>query len=46
MADSDGKGVTAELPPASDRLTAQMFGARVARAALRWKLGARMAADA
>ncbi len=39
MAQSDGDKGPADAPPESDRVTAQLFGARVARAALRWSRG-------
>jgi hypothetical protein len=40
MADSDGKSVTPGSPPQSDRVTARLFGRRIAVATLRWTLGA------
>lgn len=36
MADSDGKAVTADSPPETDRLTARLFGRRIAAATRRW----------
>jgi NAD(P)H dehydrogenase (quinone) len=40
MSDSDGKAVTPNSPPQTDRLTARLFGRRIAAATLRWTLGA------
>jgi multimeric flavodoxin WrbA len=40
MADSDGGAVTPDSPPLSDRVTAEVFGRRVARATRRWQHGA------
>ena len=39
MGDSDGKAVTPHSPPPSDRVTARLFGRRVARATRRWTAG-------
>ena len=36
MADSDGDAVTADSPPEADRVTARLFGRRIAVATRRW----------
>ncbi len=42
MADSDGKAVTPASPPETDRLTARLFGHRVAAATRRWSRGEKL----